>query len=59
MVIVILKNKRGGLEVLEVSPEDWDTMKTALEWKNRGNWEKVKRFVYKNKLHKKKPRYIL
>ena len=45
MVIVVM-NTRDGLKVEKVSQHDWDTMKTALYWKERGIWNDVKNFVH-------------
>ena len=53
MVIVIKQRSTGGLEVEEYSRAEWDTMMTALDWKENGQWAKIKDHVHKRGLNRK------
>lgn len=57
MVLVILRAKNSELKIEEISSNDYNSMKTALIWKKTGNWERIKKYIYKNNLHKKKSRF--
>lgn len=54
MVYIIKHRRERGIEIEDVSPEDYAKMKTVQGWirENPDCWEKIKDYVYKNKLNK-------
>ena len=56
-VIRKIRGKGNRVEPVYISAGDWQTMQTALKWKEQNIWKKVKRLVYKSELLKiKKPK---